>query len=259
MTDTAEIPVVTITPPEDAAVADTGAEIPVVTNAPPEDAAVVEPTAAEDSVASGDGAAVEDAAAVEDSTPVQDTAVVEFVADEIPLVTLEQPDEPQTLVADPVAAVPTPSLASHASDVRKRTILPADMVPNTPEAVAFLLNQPGVIAIVDARSTCGRTGIRPSELFDRIATLRDHFDVPVEVVVTPVSTPVGGAPDLPAIGVHYVTGADTVADRIRALCMGFPSDQPLVVIAGDDHVRRAAIGQEANVVEPTVVLNVATD
>lgn len=148
----------------------------------------------------------------------------------------------------PVVAPGTPA-------ARKRTILPADLEPNTPEAVAHLLNQPGVTAIVDARSTCGRTGIRPSELFERIQRLRDHFDVPVEVVVTPVSTPVGGAPDLPAIGVHYVTGADTVADRIRALCMGLPADQPLVVIAGDDHVRRAAIGEEANVVEPGAVLN----
>ena len=81
----------------------------------------------------------------------------------------------------------------------------------------------------------------------------------VEVVVTPVSTPVGGAPDLLAIGVHHVTGADTVADRIRALCMGLPADQPLVVIAGDDHVRRAAIGEEANVVEPSAVLNTAAE
>ena len=87
--------------------------------------------------------------------------------------------------------------------------------------------------------------------------LRDRFDVPVEVVVTPVSTPVGGAPSLPAIGVHHVTGADTVADRVRAICMGFPADQPLVVIAGDGHVRSAATSQQANVVEPAAVLDLA--
>ena len=69
--------------------------------------------------------------------------------------------------------------------------------------------------------------------------------------MTPVSTPVGGAPDLPAVGVHEVTGADTVADRVRSLCRGFPADQQLVVIAGDDYVRRAAIGEEANVLDPT--------
>ncbi len=135
--------------------------------------------------------------------------------------------------------------------------MPDNLVPNTPEAVSFLLAQPGLTAIVDARSTCGRAGIRPSELFARIAQLRDHFDLPIEVVVTPVSTPVGGAPDLPAIGVHHVTGADTVADRIRSMCMGFPADQALVVITGDDHVRRASIAEEANVLEPASVLNAA--
>jgi len=151
------------------------------------------------------------------------------------------------------APIETPGVGA----TRKRMVLPTDMTPNTPEAVTYLLNQPGVTAIVDARSTCGRTGIRPSELFQRVASLRDRFDVPVEVVVTPVSTPVGGAPSLPAVGVHHVTGADTVADRVRALCMGFPLDQPLVVIAGDDHVRRAAITQEANVVEPSAVIDLA--
>jgi len=178
---------------------------------------------------------------------------------------VEAGDTPQ-ITMDPAALVPaaftspvqTPSLAPAFSEERKRAILPAHLEPNTPEAVAHLLNQPGVTAIVDARSTCGRTGIRPSELFERVAALRDFFDVPVEVVVTPVSTPVGGAPDLPAIGVHHITGADTVADCVRALCMGFPADQPLVVIAGDDHVRRAAIGQQANVVEPAAVLNLST-
>ena len=173
--------------------------------------------------------------------------------DSIPLITLDALDEITHYESEEPALIP------EAAASRKRTILPADLVPNTPEAVAHLLNQPGVTAIVDARSTCAHTGIRPSELFERVAALRDHFDVPVEVVVTPVSTPVGGAPDLPAIGVHYVTGADTVADRIRALCMGLPADQALVVIAGDDHVRRAAIGEEANVVEPTVVLNLAAE
>jgi len=178
---------------------------------------------------------------------------------------VEAGDTPQ-ITMDPAALVPaaftspvqTPSLAPAFSEERKRAVLPAHLEPNTPEAVAHLLNQPGVTAIVDARSTCGRTGIRPSELFERVAALRDFFDVPVEVVVTPVSTPVGGAPDLPAIGVHHITGADTVADCVRALCMGFPADQPLVVIAGDDHVRRAAIGQQANVVEPAAVLNLST-
>ena len=180
-------------------------------------------------------------------------------------VEVEAGDTPQ-ITMDPAALVPaaftspvqTPSLAPAFSEERKRAVLPAHLEPNTPEAVAHLLNQPGVTAIVDARSTCGRTGIRPSELFERVAALRDFFDVPVEVVVTPVSTPVGGAPDLPAIGVHHITGADTVADCVRALCMGFPADQPLVVIAGDDHVRRAAIGQHANVVEPAAVLNLST-
>ena len=52
-----------------------------------------------------------------------------------------------------------------------------------------------------------------------------------------------------------MSGADTVADRIRALCMGLPADQPLVVIAGTDQVWRAASGQDANVVEPAVILN----
>jgi hypothetical protein len=139
---------------------------------------------------------------------------------------------------------------------RSRMVLPPEMEPDTPEAVEYLLSQPSVTAIVDARSFCGRTGVRPSELFERIAALRDRFDVPLEVVVTPVSTPVGGAPQLAAIGVHHVTGADTVSDRVRALCLGFPHDQPIVVIAGDDHVRRAAIGEEANVVDPAVVLAV---
>jgi chromosome segregation ATPase len=148
-----------------------------------------------------------------------------------------------------------PSIGFDMLATRKRTVLPLALEPNTPEAVAYLLMQPGVTVIVDARGTCGRTGIQPSELFARIALVRDHFDVPVEVVVTPASTPVGGAPDLPAIGVHYVSGADTVADRIRALCMGLPADQPLVVIAGTDQVWRAASGQDANVVEPAVILN----
>jgi hypothetical protein len=139
---------------------------------------------------------------------------------------------------------------------RSRMVLPPEMEPDTPEAVEYLLSQPSVTAIVDARSFCGRTGVRPSELFERIAALRDRFDVPVEVVVTPVSTPVGGAPNLAAIGVHRVTGADTVSDRVRALCLGFPPDQPIVVVAGDDHVRRAAIGEEANVVDPAVVIDV---
>ena len=139
---------------------------------------------------------------------------------------------------------------------RSRMVLPPEMEPDTPAAVEYLLSQPSVTAVVDARSFCGRTGVRPSELFERIAALRDRFDVPVEVVVTPVSTPVGGAPQLAAIGVHHVTGADTVSDRVRALCLGFPADQPIVVIAGDDHVRRAAIGEEANVVDPAVVVDV---
>lgn len=150
---------------------------------------------------------------------------------------------------------PDVSIVPDLVGTRKRAILPTELVPNTPEAVSFLFGQPGVIAIIDARSTCGRTGIRPSDLFNRVAQLRDRFDVPIEVVVTPVSTPVGGAPELSAIGVHSVTGADTVADRIRALCMGFPADQPLVVVAGDDHVRRAAIGEEANVLEPAAVMS----
>lgn len=159
----------------------------------------------------------------------------------------------------PVAVAEPEPVMTGVGATRKRMVLPADMEPNTPMAVSYLLNQPGVSAIVDARSTCGRTGIRPSELFDRLAAIRDHYDVPIEVVVTPVSTPVGGAPSLPAIGVHHITGADTVADRVRALCMGFPTDQPLVVIAGDDHVRRAAIAQEANVVEPAAVVSLAAD
>jgi len=177
------------------------------------------------------------------AAPVYETAEIRVVA----------------IAPDEISLASTEELPPVVGNVRKRTTLPASLVPDTPEAVAFLLNQPGITAIVDARSTCSRTGIRPSELFDRIAALRDHFDVPVEVVVTPVSTPVGGAPDLLAIGVHHVTGADTVADRIRALCMGLPADQPLVVIAGDDHVRRAAIGEEANVVEPSAVLNTVAE
>jgi len=179
---------------------------------------------------------------------------VEAPAIEMPAATVVPEPVVSTVDAAAIPAVSLDHSEHEASSRRKRAILPADLVPNTPEAVAYLLNQPGVTAIVDARSTCGRTGIRPSELFDKIAQLRDHFDLPIEVVVTPVSTPVGGAPDLPAVGVHHVTGADTVADRIRALCMGFPSDQALVVIAGDDHVRRAAIAEEANVIEPASVL-----
>ncbi|MFT4988366.1 MAG: chromosome segregation ATPase [Acidimicrobiales bacterium] len=181
-----------------------------------------------------------------------------LVLPRVPEFAPEEVHEPPA-ASEPEPARGVPSIGSDTMATRKRTILPADFKPNTPEAVAHLLNQPGVIAIVDARSTCSRTGIRPSELFERIALLRDHFDVPVEVIVTPVSTPVGGAPDLPAIGVHHVTGADTVADRIRALCKGFPADQPLVVIAGDDHVRRAAIGEEANVVEPAAIVNLAAE
>jgi chromosome segregation ATPase len=176
--------------------------------------------------------------------------VPEFVPEEV--------REP-AVVVEPAPAHGAHIIGSDTMATRKRTILPADFKPNTPEAVAHLLNQPGVTAIVDARSTCSRTGIRPSELFEHIALLRDHFDVPVEVVITPVSTPVGGAPDLPAIGVHHVTGADTVADRIRALCKGFPADQALVVIAGDDHVRRAAIGEEANVIEPAAIIDMAAE
>lgn len=176
--------------------------------------------------------------------------VPEFVPEEV--------HEP-AVVIEPAPAHGAHSIGSDTTAARRRIILPADFRPNTPEAIAHLLNQPGVTAIVDARSTCSRTGIRPSQLFERIALLRDHFDVPVEVVITPVSTPVGGAPDLPAVGVHHVTGADTVADRIRALCKGFPADQPLVVIAGDDHVRRAAISEEANVVEPAAIVNMAAE
>ena len=162
-------------------------------------------------------------------------------------------DAPQFDLLSPATAV---GGGGATASTRKRTVLPADLAPNTPQAVAHLLGQRGVVAIVDARSSCGRTGIRPSELFQHVESLRDHFDLPIEVVVTPVSTPIGGAPNLAAIGVHHVTGADTVADRVRALCMGFPADQPLVVIAGDDHVRRAAIGEEANVVDPSAVLNI---
>ncbi len=154
------------------------------------------------------------------------------------------------------------SAPDHAAAVfagqRRRTPLPAQIDPNTPEAIEFLLGQRGVGAIVDARSSCATTGMRPSELFHRLGQIRDRFDVPIEVVVTPVSTPVGGVPEQVAIGVHQVTGADTVADRVRALCIGFPADQPLVVIAGDDLVRRAAIAEDANVAEPTAVLGMTT-
>ena len=139
---------------------------------------------------------------------------------------------------------------------RRRLVLPAAVQPDTPEAVEYLLGAPGVVVIVDARSFCGRTGIRPSELFDRIAALRDRFDIAIEVVVTPVSTPTGGTPELPAIGVHHVTGAGTVADQVRALCATIPADQQLVVVAGDDHVRRAATSEEANVVDPALVVGV---
>ena len=139
---------------------------------------------------------------------------------------------------------------------RRRLVLPAAIQPDTPEAVEYLLGAPGVVVIVDARSFCGRTGIRPSELFDRVAALRDRFDIAIEVVVTPVSTPTGGTPELPAIGVHHVTGAGTVADQVRALCATIPADQPLVVVAGEDHVRRAATSGEANVVDPALVIGV---
>jgi len=202
----------------------------------------------------------EAASAAEAAALATPLAAVEPPAVEVPAISVPPPAGSETAIA----AVAAPAIGTAASPellagaTRKRAILPADLEPNTPEAVMYLLNQPGVSAIVDARSTCGQTGIRPSELFAKIAQLRDRFDVPVEVVVTPVSTPVGGAPNLTAIGVHHVTGADTVADRIRAICMGFPADQPLVVIAGDDHVRRAAIAEEANVIEPASVLNIAT-
>lgn len=140
---------------------------------------------------------------------------------------------------------------------RRRLVLPAEMDPETPQAVEYLLNQPRLTAVVDARSVCARAGLRPSDLFSHLERLRDRYDLPIEVVTTPVSTPVGGAPQLPAIGVHHVGGADTVADRVRALCMGFPADQQLVVIAGDDHVRRAAISQQANIVDPAIALGLA--
>ena len=209
-------------------------------------------------VLEGDTVFEEDTAFEADTVFEEDTPTAE-----IPQVTIPRvPDLPPPPPPPAPVSIPEPEPGPAMTGVgatRKRMVLPADMEPNTPMAVSYLLNQPGVSAIVDARSTCGRTGIRPSELFDRLAAIRDHYDVPIEVVVTPVSTPVGGAPSLPAIGVHHITGADTVADRVRALCMGFPTDQPLVVIAGDDHVRRAAIAQEANVVEPAAVVSLAAD
>lgn len=200
--------------------------------------------------------------------PADSSASFDSGALEMPDIDLPQLDVPEiSLDVDDDVSVPAVMIeadpgegsTSEPVDVptRQRLVLPAAIEPNTLEAVEYLMGQPGVTAIVDARSTCSRTGIRPSELFEKVESLRDRFDVPVEVIVTPVSTPVGGAPRLAAVGVHHVTGADTVADRVRALCMGFPLDQPLVVIAGDDHVRRAAISQDANVIEPTAVLNLA--
>lgn len=141
---------------------------------------------------------------------------------------------------------------------RRRIVLPAETPPNSEQAIGLFFSQKNAIVVVDARSSCTQTGMRPSELFDRLVALRDRFDVPVEVVVTPVSTPVGGAPQHAAIGVHSVTGADTVADRVRALCLGLPGDQPVVVIAADDHVRRAAIAEEANVIDPSAALELST-
>lgn len=171
---------------------------------------------------------------------------------------------PRFDLGDPsVTADSAPSFALTGADpssfvARQRAVLPAEITPNSDRAIEFLLSQSGVAAIVDARSCCSETGMRPSELFDRLAGLRDRFDVPIEVVVTPVSTPVGGSPSLSAVGVHSVTGADTVADRVRALCLGFPGDQPLVVIAADEHVRRSALNEEANVIEPSAVLDLTT-
>ena len=158
----------------------------------------------------------------------------------------------ETGEADSTDDVPLFELGS----ARRRLVLPANVKPDTPAAFQFLVDRPGVVAVVDARSFCKRTGARPSELFHRLEALRDRYDLPIEVVLTPVSTPVGGAPDLSAVGVHHVTGSDTVADRVRALCLGFPKDQPIIVIAGDDHVRRASIAEEANVVDPAVVFDV---
>lgn len=141
---------------------------------------------------------------------------------------------------------------------RHRIVLPADTAPDSEQAIRLFLSQDNAVVIVDARSSCTQTGMRPSELFERLIVLRDRFDLPVEVVVTPVSTPVGGAPQHAAVGVHSVTGADTVADRVRALCLGLPGNQPIVVIAADDHVRRAAIAEEANVLEPSAALELTT-
>jgi len=141
---------------------------------------------------------------------------------------------------------------------RRRVVLPADTPPDSEQAIRLYFSQDNAVVIVDARSSCTQTGMRPSELFERLISLRDRFDIPVEVVVTPVSTPVGGAPQHAAIGVHTVTGADTVADRVRALCLGLPGNQPIVVIAADDHVRRAAIAEEANVIAPSAALELST-
>ena len=78
----------------------------------------------------------------------------------------ETPSDPQFGLGDPASAV-TPAPAAELFAGRKRAILPAALVPNTGPAVDFLLTQRGVTAIVDARSSCAQTGIRPSDLFDR--------------------------------------------------------------------------------------------
>lgn len=162
---------------------------------------------------------------------------------------------PSLAAAPPAGAAIFDAPSSSLFSTRSRSALPDGVEPNTAEALSHLLGQPGVVVLVDARSSCSHSGMRPTELFNRVGVMRDRFDVPVDIVVTPVSTPVGGAPDMSAVGIHEVTGAETVADRVRSLCLGYPSDQPLVVIAADDHVRQAALSEEANVVGPDALLH----
>lgn len=115
------------------------------------------------------------------------------------------------------------------------------------------------MVVVDARDTCASCGLRPSELFERLGDLRDQYQVPIHVVTTPVSAPLQAAAEASSIATYLVAGADTVADRVRALCIGFPADLPLLLISSDDHVRRAGIREDANVIDPVVVPRLGPD
>lgn len=153
--------------------------------------------------------------------------------------------------AQAAASRPAPDLSTvMAEKERSRVPLPENVEPDTAEAAEYLLGQVGISVIVDARSCCSQTGLRPTELFRRLAAELQRFDTTADVVITPVSTPIGELPSDNLLRVHHVGGSDTVADRTRSLAQGLPSDQLLVVVSADDHVRRAGVTHGANVLAP---------